>query len=190
MHSPAFALLCWALTLLLFTGCIVADPPQYEEPKRTPPILALSRAQPSPFWLVIIDRESNVTGNSQLQVNVPVRSDDQGELIMYTLFVDYPAQDPPILLAANQREEPSTMDDESRVLDATVTMGGQVERGCHQLTLIAAHESSWDSSTYQPRLDAPKDDIAIATWWMHVDPPMNSDPYTLPSCPNQSEVEK
>ena len=42
---------------------------------------------------------------------------------------------------------------------------------------------------YQPKADAPKDDIAIATWWMNLDP-KPSDPYTLPNCPNQSEVDK
>jgi hypothetical protein len=188
MHSPAFALLGWALALLVFTGCIVADPPQYEEPKRTPPILGLSRAEPSPFWLVIIDRESNVQGNDQLLVTVPVRSDDQGERIWYSLYVDYKAQRP-ILLAGNQFEPPSTMDDENRFLEAKLSIGAQVPAGCHQLTLVAAHESSWESTTYQPSLDAPKEDIAIATWWMNVDPE-NSDPYTLPSCPNQSEVDK
>lgn len=191
MHSPAFALLCWALTLLtLFTGCIVADPPQYEEPKRTPPILSLSRAEPSPFWLVIVDRaNSSVPGSDQLLVNVPVRSDDQGERIWYSLYVDYKAATRHLLIG-NQFEPPSTIDDENRFLEAKLTIDGQVLAGCHQLTLVAAHESSWDLTTQQPFLDAPKEDIAIATWWMNVDPEMNSDPYTLRSCPNQSEVEK
>ncbi|HWA71480.1 MAG TPA: hypothetical protein VG937_04080 [Polyangiaceae bacterium] len=170
--------------MLVSTGCIVADPPQYEEPKRTPPILDLNHAEPSPFWLVIIDRNDGQL-NHALQVTVPFRSDDQGEWVWFALHVDFKGQDVPLW---SDRRPPSTIDDTTRSMSRPSEMDARVGAGCHQLTLIAAHESSWDITNQRPLPDAPKDDIAIGTWWVHMDP--KSDPYTLPSCPNQSEVDK
>ena len=171
--------------MLAPTGCIVADPPQYEEPKRTPPVFDLNHAQPSPYWLVIIDRNDNLEAD-QLYVKVPFRSDDQGEKIWFALHVDFKTDD---FVLWDLPQPPSTIDDTTRAITNTKPVDAFIPGGCHQLTLIAAHESSWDFARKQPLLQAPQDDIAVATWWMHLDP-KPSDPYTLPDCPNQSEVDK
>ena len=78
--------------MLSSTGCIVADPPQYEEPKRTPPILDLNHAEPSPFWVIVIDRNDNLEPDA-LNVTVPFRSDDQGEKVWFALHVDFKGDD-------------------------------------------------------------------------------------------------
>lgn len=167
------------------TGCIVADPPQYEEPKRTPPILDLNHAEPSPFWLVIIDRDLGDAG--KLSVSVPFRSDDQGETVWFALHVDFKS-DHDIVLWDLPRT-PSTIEDTTRSIANTKPVDAFILAGCHQLTLVGAHQSSWDFERKQPAVDAPQDDIAIATWWMNLDP-KPTDPYSLPNCPNQSEIEK
>jgi hypothetical protein len=175
------------LSMLASTGCIVADPPQYEEPKRTPPILDLNHAEPSPFWVIIIDRNDNLEPDA-LNVTVPFRSDDQGEEVWFALHVDFKGDDIPLW---NLPSSPSTIDDTTRVISKSQPVDAHIniDAGCHQLTLIGAHASSWDFSLYQPKADAPKDDIAIATWWLNMDP-KPADPYTLSNCPNQSEVDK
>lgn len=174
-----------AFAMLSFTGCIVADPPEYQEPRRTPPILDLNHAEPSPYWVVIVYKEENPTYD--LVVNVPLRSDDQGERVWFALYVDYKTKNIPLI--TNLFLEPSTLDDQ-RSISRQVTFDARVLPGCHQLTLLVAHESSWDHNNQLPRLDAPEGDVAIATWWLNLDPPSTSDPYTLANCPSQSEVQK
>jgi hypothetical protein len=173
--------------MVVFTGCIVADPPEYQEPKRTPPILDLNNAEPSPYWVVVVDREDNLQPDN-LVIKVPLRSDDQGERVWFGLHVDYKSDDHPV--AFQNPVPPSTIDDTSRSIGTTWAIDPSFpSSGCHQLTLLVAHESSWEYSKQLPKIDAPKDDIAIATWWLNLDP-AGSDPFTLPRCPSQSEVQQ
>lgn len=175
-----------ALAMFASTGCIVADPPQYEEPKRTPPFLDLSRAEPSPYWLVVIDRNDPLGAHS-VKITIPIRSDDQGERVWFGVHVDFKTDNGVVL--GSQPMAPSTFDVTRTFSSPDFQLNGLILQGCHQLTLVVAHESSWDYTHQQPKLDAPKDDIAVATWWMNVDPPP-TDPFTLTRCPNQSEVQK
>ena len=174
------------LAMLGLNGCIIADPPQYEEPRRTPPILDLNNAVPSPYWLIVVDRKDNNPAD-KIHVKVPIRSDDQGEKLWFALHVDFKGENH--VLNTDLPLAASTFDDTNRFIDFEYDVDGSVQKGCHQLTLIVAHDSSWDYMRQQPLPSAPKDDIAVANWWMNVDPPA-SDPYTLPDCPNQSEVDK
>jgi hypothetical protein len=172
--------------MLSLSGCIVADPPQYQEPRRTPAILDLSNALPSPFWLVIVDRKDNLEPD-KVVFYVPFHSDDQGERVFFNLHVDYKGRDIP--LAPQNPLPPATIDVDKRAISTEWTVDGSIPAGCHQITLLVAHESSWEYNTQQPKPEAPKEDIAIATWWMNLDPE-RADPYTLPGCPSQSEVEQ
>jgi hypothetical protein len=177
--------------MLFATGCIVADPPQYEEPRRTAPLLDLSRAQPSPFWIIVVDRRDNLTSNDVVDFKVPFRSDDQGESVFSSIHIDYKSKSSDSSALPNTTEAPSTFDDVSRAIERRLGAADlRGSPGCHQLTLLAAHQSSWDNSAQQPFPDAPADDIAVATWWLHLDPEPGADPYTLPDCPNQTEVEQ
>lgn len=165
------------------SGCIVADPPEYQEPQRTPPILDLNHAEPSPYWVVVVERKS---GND-LSIKVPLRSDDQGERLLFAIHVDYKAGG---FMLLSSSMPPSTLDGPPREISKSFDLNDpRVMPGCHQLTLLVAHDSSWDIQGGQPLPDAPPEDLAIATWWLNVDPPVDSDPFTLKACPRQSEVE-
>jgi hypothetical protein len=169
--------------MLSLSGCIVADPPQYEEPKRTPPILDLDHAEPSPYWIVVVEKKDG----ADLLVKVPLRSDDQGEKLWFAAHVDYKGND---VLLVSLPIPPSTLDRPPREISASLDFDGRVMPGCHQLTLLVAHESSWDFVKGQPLPEAPDDDLAVATWRMNVSPNPTDDPFTLENCPSQSEVQK
>jgi hypothetical protein len=170
--------------MLSLTGCLIADPPQYEEPRRTPPFLDLDHAEPSPYWPVIVEKKPSV----DLQLKVLVRSDDQGEQLWFGLHVDYKANSH--IFLKSLPIAPSTLDQPPRVISVGVDIDERFSPGCHQLTLLVAHHSSWDLDRGQPYPEAPDDDLAIATWWMNVDPNVADDPFSLLNCPNQSEVQQ
>ena len=64
-------------------GCLVADPPEYSPPARTPPILDLFRADP-PVREVLVARK-----NESIAFNVPVRSEDAGDPLMGAWHLDW-----------------------------------------------------------------------------------------------------
>jgi len=170
--------------MLSLTGCLVADPPQYEEPRRTPPILDLNHAEPSPYWIVIVEKKQG----DDLTIKVPVRSDDQGERLLFAVHVDYKGKNTTL---SSSSLPPSTLDAGPRNISRGVDLDERVTLGCHQLSLLVAHDSPWELGTGQPLPDAPPEDLAIATWWLNVvDPKVVSDLYTLPNCPSQSEVQQ
>lgn len=156
----------------------------YEEPKRTPPFLDLVAATPSPSQLIIRYRN----GNSLIRFDVPFRSEDNEEDLFYALYVDYGFRDRRI--AEQGRLPPGTFDDTDRAIrfdwDPAPTL---TEPGCYQLTLLLAHTSSWgDFRAQQPDPLASIGDIAMATWWLGLDPSPAA-PETLVGCPNTSEIQ-
>lgn len=176
-----------ALAMVLLPGCIVADPPQYEDPGRTPPFLNLALATPRVVDVQVINRSDNNFANDGFTVSVPVRSDDQGEELLAFVHLDYSYVLKSEVLGKNKLKA-STLSDLSRKIDVPLTIPAGLS-GCHQATLIVAHESSWDFPTDLPYPTA-KDDTAIATWWLNVITDPNADPYTLTDCPNRNEVQR
>ena len=84
---------------------------------------------------------------------------------------------------------PSTFDDVQRVIGFRWWVD-RVTDGCHQLTLLVAHESSWDGELDRPRSDVGAGDIAMAVWWVNVNAPPG-DQTTLRNCPTRgNEVER
>ncbi|HET9933976.1 MAG TPA: hypothetical protein VFQ35_24905, partial [Polyangiaceae bacterium] len=75
MRLARSSLLCLCAAPSL-SGCIVADPPEYQDPGRTPPFLNLALATPRVLDIQVIDLTTN-PANANFSVNVPVRSDDK-----------------------------------------------------------------------------------------------------------------
>ena len=180
------SLVCLLSTSL--SGCIVADPPEYEDPGRTPPFLNLALATPRILDLQIIDHSDNNPVNDDFEVNVPVRSDDKGEELWAYLHLDYSYPNPPVTKPGRKSISASTLSDLSRRIDVSLDLPSTV-KGCHQATLIVGHWKSFDFSTDLPRPTA-KDDIAIATWWLNIITDPNADPYDATDCPNRNEVQR
>jgi len=162
-------------------GCLVADPPLYEEPPPTPPVFDLTRANPIPGHVIVIDTTGTDAMRS-LTVTVPFRSDDKGREIFAALHIDYYTERWSYT-EESERFPPSTFDDLSR----NITLEWQFNRelplpGCHTLTLLATHEQYWDLGEARPNIVTARDDTAAVTWWLNVDPPEDA-PYTLRDCP-------
>ncbi len=155
-------------------GCIVADAPQYTTPGQRAPVLDLYDA--APLILKIIE----VQDKDPVILNVPVRSEDAGEQLFAILLVDYDT--PTRGFAGEQLLAASTYDDATRVIAITWAVNvANVGAGCHRLTLIVTHPSSFDFGKLQVR-PTRTTDAALATWLLNV-APQPGVPVDLSSCP-------
>ncbi|MEP7051256.1 MAG: hypothetical protein ABJB12_12930 [Pseudomonadota bacterium] len=164
-----------SLMLLFASSCIVADPPEYESPVRTSPLLDVYAASPPTSRLIQANK------NDLIKFSVPLRSEDAGEGLRGVFLVDY--NTPSELLQNTQELAASTYSDNNL---RTVTLDWTVptlKSGCHLMTLIVAHLSSFKhnpSTVLDPKVS--EGDAAIINWWMNVglDPSLAS---TLEDCP-------
>lgn len=175
---------------LASVGCIVAEPPPYDPPPRTPPILDLANAIPWVGSTIPVDRYDDTFPEEQTKIafNIPFRSEDQGEPLRYGLHVDYllvPSEESSTNIDRRTLTA-STFDDENRriTFDWTVRLVGD---GCHQLTLLVAHDSSWNNDESRPDPLLGRGDIATATWWINVNP-APGERYTLRNCRSLESV--
>ena len=158
------------------TGCLVAEAPEYGPPEQRPPVINTQSIAPSPYEVLVFQPDS-----SSKPINVPVRSEDAGERLQGTLWVDWevPGRTP-----AYVWDEPvpaSSFDDVSRSWDFSFLPDRRVERGCgHTLTLLLMHDSNYDSGNKVPK---PKVDwdIASVTWQLNVFP---KDASVIEPCPS------
>lgn len=180
----AWASLSCFSAMPFLSGCIVADPPQYEDPGRTPPILNLALATPRILEPFVLDR-SDPSTKETMTVELPVRSEDQGKDLIVAMHVDYTYPGSRWLTGGNVPA--GTLSDMSRKITLFVPLGSV--QGCHQLTLLVAHEDNWNYTVNEPDLDA-QYDTALATWWVNALPATGGDANTLANCPSRSEVQK
>jgi hypothetical protein len=176
-----------ALGMLFASGCIVADPPLYEEPPPTPPVFDLNRAEPNVSQVVVLDR--SVSRVTLREFRVPFRSDDKGQRVRAALHIDWGATEARESFVVNTDVSPSTFDDTSRELLLPLRQNdvGFLTPGCHTLTIIAAHDDNWDKLENRPIPAQAEDDTAMVTWWANVVDRPEIDPYTLINCPRALE---
>lgn len=170
----------------LLAGCVVAEPVPYEPPPQSPPVLDLWQALPWVGAVIPVDRVSDLNKEEpdSISFQIPVRSEDRDEWLQYCLHIDYQLPDapsPPIAV----RFPPSTFDDDSRVIKFTWNVMG-VSDGCHQLTLVVAHERFWDDLNDRWRTVEGLGDFSMASWWINVNP-APGERYTLRNCPTVGE---
>ena len=170
------------MSAFVAAGCIVAEPVPYEPPPQSPPVLDLWQALPWVGSVIPVDRvgDPNPDEPQAIDFNIPVRSEDRDEGLRYALHIDFqlPATTrPPI----DNGFPPSTFDDESRIIKFRWSVDG-VSDGCHQLTLVVAHERHWDDDNDRWRSVEGGGDFAMATWGINVNPPPG-ERYTLRDCP-------
>lgn len=199
LHSPADRLppsmsppepVAWLASLLLpctLLGCIVADPPPYEPTQRSPPVLDLVRALPFIGETLVVDRitDPNPDEPTFIAFSIPVRSEDDGRPLQYALHLDYTyVSYQSSQTGKRERIPPSTFDDTSREIQFRWDVLGNVSDGCHQLTLVVAHDDNWNLPEDRPW---PGVESAMATWWINVNP-APGERYTLKNCPNRDEI--
>ena len=170
--------------MFLLQSCIVADPPEYRDPVQTRPLLDAYKAVPI-TQQVLLAYTADTVG---IPISVPVRSEDAGEDLLAHFYLDYGTLPQPGISLGEQplrvqRIPASTYIDSSR--SASYQGGWKVKAttGCHLLTLIVAHASSFQRLD-QDHLDPIRasSDAAIINWWVNVNPTLDTI-HTLTNCP-------
>lgn len=168
--------------MALTTGCLVADPPQYEEPATTPVFLDVAAATPI-VGRVIVGREP-VT----LDFNVPFRSEDNGDEIAFGLLQDFGFPERTKEVFCNKVILPAgTFDETDRAISFSA-LALDATGGCYQLTLLVSHAKNWDRLGCRPDLVKGIDDTSMITWWLNVVRP-GQNPNDLVNCPSPSEIQ-
>lgn len=172
------------------SGCIVAEPTPYEPPPRTPPVLDIQLAVPRLGVPIPVDRLSDISPDEKTSVEffVPMRSEDRGEYVWWALHLNYLVSNTQSYLLKKNRLNPSTFDDTSRVISETWPVG-PLSDGCHQITLVVAHESNWLIDDDRPDPNGNPSYVATATWWINVNPPPG-ERFTLKNCPSGQLVQQ
>jgi hypothetical protein len=164
--------------VLAASSCIVADPPEYKAPQRTRPLLNVYGAGPTATRALIVYSVPRVA----TKFSVEVQSEDAGEELRAIFFLDY--QLPGEKKLAPKALPPSTYDK-----TRTITFDWFPEAkdaGCHFLSLVVAHRSSFLIADDEDHLDpkAAEEDAAIVTWTVNIDPKDAGN--TLPNCPSRT----
>ena len=173
--------------MLVAESCIVAEPPEYRAPGQTRPVLNVYSAVPTATRALVVYTEPDNRGETEFTIQV--RSEDAGESLRALFFLDYQMRkggpEQPGEQRLNSQTIPaSTYDYLGRVVRFTWTP--LTTDGCHFMSLIVAHESSFLDSN-NDRLDPRKadDDAAIVTWTVSVNPKVDG---TLENCPSNDKI--
>jgi hypothetical protein len=167
--------------MLVVESCIVADPPEYRTPVRTRPVLNVYSAAPTTTKVLVVDNMIGPTRNVPIRFNVPIQSEDAGEDLRALFFLDYGTSSQDELLGKTIAA--STYDNTGRAATLTWTPN-RVSDGCHFVTLVVAHVSTFLADD-DDRLDPSKADAdaSLLTWTVNMNPPADSQD-TLPNCPS------
>jgi hypothetical protein len=169
-----------SLLALLASGCIVPDAPSYDPPGTTAPLLDAFNAIPSNIYPVLVP-----VAAAQVEFDVPVRSEDAGDELWVGVYFDYGTSKQ--LLHTDTDVSASTLDDPERSIKFQLRATPLV--GCHTLTLLVTHRANTfrlPSGERAPDLQKAAGDLGVATWFLNFQP-NESEPTTLPLCPNRAE---
>ena len=167
--------------MLVAQGCIVADPPEYQAPGRTRPLLNVYGASPTATQALVVLTNPPVAHKFSIQV----RSEDAGEELRAIFWLDYqfPGEDSLVGI----KIPASTYDDPGRNIRFDwYPIPGKYSAGCHFLSLVVAHRNSFYLETQEDHL-IPKEaevDAAIVTWTVNLDPVGAEN--TLANCPSKA----
>jgi hypothetical protein len=167
-------LLLSSFTTLAGPGCIVADPPEYGERQSTRPNVIIDATQPTTLFPIRLTKP----GPGQ-QFSVAIQSEDAGENLVLKFFVDYGLTGGGYYQSFEVPTSTSATKTAVFVLDADA----RITDGCHTLTMLTMHESSWDDLAKRP-FPSRASDVSTTHWVLHV----NVDPSVPPSCPGPSEA--
>ena len=171
-------------SMVLTQSCIVADPPEYKDPVRTRPFLDVYKAVPLTQNVLVVYTKDPLLMSGTIVISVPVRSEDAGEDLNGHFFIDYGVPPPQEKKLVTVLIPASTYDVTSRSAHWDwQPKANPPSDGCHVLTLVVAHKSSFKSGD-QDHLDPAmaSEDAAIVSWWVNVNP-LPGMAQTLSNCP-------
>ena len=157
----------------MLSSCLVDDPPAYRAPQQTAPQIHGARALPR------LDRIITTSTGTFEHFDVPIVSEDAGEGLSATLFLDYLDANSEPLKSSNL--PPSTLDEGERSLKFVWTVRTP-RPGCHRLTLRVAHDSSWSNGDV-----VDLDDLAEAYWFANINVTAQN-ANVLVDCPSASDL--
>jgi hypothetical protein len=151
----------------------VADPPEYTERQSTRPNVIIETSRPSTLFPIRMMRP----GPGQT-FNLQIESEDAGEDLLLGFFIDYG-------LPGSFYDSIPVTASTARIKNAVFVLDAdrRITDGCHTLTILAMHESSWDDLRNLPH-PSRSADVSTTHWVLHV----NVDPTVPPQCPGPSEV--
>ena len=174
--------LLWLAIMTLVTSCIVADPPQFTDPLQTPPELDVYRTLP-PLNQVLV-----VKTGQMVPLTVPLRSEDAGEDLTAYFYLDYGTVGSTQLNV--QTISASTYNGPPREVSTIWTVTLQKPNTpsaptCHVLSLLVAHQNSFQKVPDATKLDPDKAkvDAAFVQWWVNANP-ADDMTTTLVNCPS------
>jgi len=174
--------LATTVVALSATGCLVSDPPEYQDAERTAPMLQRSLAVPAPTEILPVSLGDSVT------FTVPFRSEDGGVAPVALLMLDYTIRGQESLLGLLQQSA-SDFQDTSRSFSITATFSAdsrnRVNPGCHQISMVATHLDNLDTDLLPVGLE----DTDVITWWAEITDPNNPESSTLDSCPSNTDLD-
>jgi hypothetical protein len=153
-----------SLASLSGTGCIVAEPPDYGPAQRSP--IFMYNPFPNPYSLQVLKQASTGTPpvSTTVRFGATVRSEDAGEQIVALCYFDYNHAGSSYIFP--KVLPPLTLEDE-RQIAFDITPSRDLGVGCHTITIIVMHYSSWNQDA--AKFDGPPDDLAQETWFVSVD---------------------
>jgi hypothetical protein len=169
----------WLLFVACTLGaCLVAEPPTYENPQRTPPMIDLTQTFP------VVTQITTLYSRDLQEFTVAVRSEDQGTNLVGFLILDYTLEGE-IPLGTN--ELPASTFEELRGLRVPWRVQDNL-RGCHQVTMLITHT---DNLTYINNKTTPisKADVALAVWWVHINPDETDPEAAFGPCPKLATLQ-
>lgn len=152
------------------SGCVLSDPPEYGTVKQTPPFLQLDKADPSPYHVTTL----NV--NEVEPISVAVRSEDAGDPLSATLYLDYVPNAEAVNELTSREVAASVLEDDTREISISWT---PQSAGCRQLTMVVTHKKNLTKDNRPIDLT----DVAYVTWWYLITDPTKNDPTpTVDTC--------
>jgi hypothetical protein len=160
--------------LLTVPGCLIPEASESTPPARTPPFIIYDGMSPEPHRVKpLVQNQAEA-----LSISFEVLSEDAGEPLVGALSYDFNAGGAQL---KDQDYPPSTLA-EPRGITMTLHVRNLIPVGCHVLTLLLMHRSSYDSGAEKPH-DNAWDDVAMVNWVVSVSSPdVEVDPRLL-DCP-------
>ena len=183
-RSSQATLLVLALCALGPAGCLVAETPDYGPARQTAPVVEPLTISPTPSYQFDVDYVQSRT------LTLFARSEDNGEELTAAIWVDYVPSDGSGDAGPNEREQyiedfnvaPRPFDQPKQVSFPFKPTPAQVPPGCHTLSVLLMHRSSYDSVSNKPIQGAYENDVTVVTWFFFAHDDTNPGPYD-PSAP-------